>query len=109
MGPDTTEFLQKFNIQYGIFGVGGLNEKGQLLDFTPEEASISQSIMKNSEERILIADHSKMNRYAPVITSILSDIDMLIMDAIAEPIRELCQQFEIETFEVGPTPGQATC
>jgi len=104
MGPDTTEFLQKFNIQYGIFGVGGLNTKGQLLDFSPEEASISQSIIKNSEERILIADCSKLNRYAPVVTSLLSEIDVLIMDVITEPLRKLCHQFEIETFEVGPTP-----
>ena len=103
MGPDTAEFLQKFNIQYGIFGVGGLNEKGQLLDFSLEEASISQSIIKNSEERILIADHSKMNRYAPVITSHFDEIDMLIMDTIAKPIQTLCHQLDIETFEVGPT------
>ena len=109
MGPDTTQFLQKFNIQYGIFGVGGLNPKGQLLDFSPEEASITQSIIKNSEERILIADHSKMNRYAPVITSMLSDIDMLIMDVISEPIRERCHELEIEMFEVGPVSEFASC
>ena len=109
MGPDTIEFLQKFNIQYGIFGVGGLNQKGQLLDFSLEEASISQSIIKNSEQRILVADHSKMNRYAPVITSSFSEIDMLVMDVISPPIHSLCSQAEIELFEVGPIPTGNSC
>jgi len=89
MGFDTTEFMGKFNIQYGVFGVGGMTQKGQLLDFTPEESNI--------------------DRYAPVITGELADIDFLVMDYISEPIRQLCQERDIEVFEVGPTPEQIAC
>lgn len=103
MGPETTTFLNQFNIQYGIFGVGGLDQKGQLLDFSPEESSVSRTIMKNSETRILIADHSKIDRYAPVISGTLGDIDILIMDFISEPIKQSCKTFETETIEVGST------
>lgn len=104
MGPETTAFMSKFNIQYGIFGVGGLNQKGQLLDFSPEESSVSRTIIENSEERILIADHSKLTRYAPVITGALKDVDMLITDAISASIRKICHELQIELFEVGPVP-----
>ncbi len=103
MGPDTTVFLSKFNIQYGIFGVGGLNQKGQLLDFSSEESSVSRTIMENSETRILVADHTKIDRYAPVITGSLADIDILVMDVISDSIKQSCMAFETETIEAGST------
>ena len=109
MGIETTGFLKKFNIQYGVFGVGGLNKKGQLLDYSPEESSVSRTIIENSEARILVADHSKFDRFAPVITGELTDIDFLVMDFISDPIRQLCLQLEIEMLEAGPAPKSASC
>ncbi|MFT5225368.1 MAG: DeoR family glycerol-3-phosphate regulon repressor [Polaribacter sp.] len=109
MGPETNAFLNKFNIQYGVFGVGGLSQKGQLLDFSPEESSVSQTIMENSETRILVADHSKVNRYAPVVTGTLSDIDILVMDFVSEPFRQSCNAFETEIIEVRSTLELLSC
>jgi DeoR family glycerol-3-phosphate regulon repressor len=109
MGFETIEFMGKFNIQYGVFGVGGMNERGQLLDFSPEEANISRIIIENSEASVLVVDHTKLDRYAPVITGELADIDFLVMDFISEPIRILCQEREIEVFEVGPEPDLIAC
>jgi DeoR family glycerol-3-phosphate regulon repressor len=109
MGSDTTDFMAKFNIQYGVFGVGGLNQKGQLLDFSPEESHISRTIIDNSATRILVVDHTKFERYAPVISGVLNDIDYLIMDIISEPIYELCKDLDIEVFEVGPNAGGEAC
>jgi len=100
MGPEATAFLSKFNIQYGVFGVGGLNQKGQLLDFSPEESHVSRTIIENSETRILIADQSKIDRYAPVVTGSLGDIDILVMDSISDSIKQSCVAFETETIEV---------
>jgi len=109
MGPETTEFLNKFNIQYGVFGIGGLNQKGQLLDFSPEESSVSRTIMKNSETCILVADHTKIDRYAPVVTGTLGDIDILVMDFMSESIKQSCLAFETETIEVGSTREFLSC
>ncbi len=109
MGIDTAEFMSKFNLQYGVFGVGGMNQKGQLLDFSPEESGISQTIIKNCEARVLVVDHTKLDRYAPVITSGLEDIDFLVMDYISEPIKQLCSRWEIEMFEVGPKAEAIAC
>ena len=109
MGFETTEFMRKFNIQYGVFGVGGFNQKGQLLDFSPEESQISRTIIENSEARVLVVDHTKLDRYAPVITGDLDDIDFLVMDQTSEPIRNLCREREIEVFEVGPAPELVAC
>ena len=109
MGSETTEFMAKFNIQYGVFGVGGMNLKGQLLDFSTEESNISRTIIENSEARVLVADHTKFDRYAPVITGELADVDFLVVDFISEPIRELCLALEIEVFEVGPETELLAC
>ncbi len=109
MGPDTTDFMSRFNIQYGVFGVGGLSQKGQLLDFSPEESRVSRTIIENSELRVLVADHSKLDRYAPVITGRLNDVDFLVMDYIPVSIKKHCVKQEIEMFEVGPVPESVAC
>ena len=109
MGPETTAFLKQFNIQYGVFGIGGLNQKGQLLDFSAEEASVSRTIMENSETCILIADQTKIDRYAPVVTGSLADIDILVMDSISDSIKQSCVAFETETIEVGATSEYLSC
>jgi len=101
MGQETIEFLRKFNIQYGVFGAGGLNRKGQILDFSTEERNVSRIIIDHSETRVLVADRSKLDRYAPVITGVLADIDFLVMDEIDPSIQKLCTDQGIETFEVG--------
>jgi DeoR family glycerol-3-phosphate regulon repressor len=80
-----------------------------LLDFSPEESSITRSIIENSETRILVADHSKINRYAPVVTGTLSDIDILIMDSLSEPYKQACKDFESEIIEVGSSPESVSC
>ena len=101
MGFETLEFMSNYNIQYGVFGVGGINKNGQLLDFSSEESNITRTIIKHSETQILVADNTKMNRYAPVITGELKDINFLIMDVISKPVVKLCEKFDIEMFEVG--------
>ena len=35
--------------------------------------------INNSEARILVADHTRLDLYAPVITGELADIDFLVM------------------------------
>jgi len=109
MGLETLDFMSNYNIQYGVFGVGGLNEKGQLLDFSTEESNITRTIIKHSETQILVADYTKHNRYAPVITGELKDIDFLVMDVIINPIREICEKFDVEMFEVGPELERTKC
>jgi len=39
--------------------------------------------IENSETRIFFADHSKLYRFAPVITGELTDVDFLEMDYIS--------------------------
>jgi DeoR/GlpR family transcriptional regulator of sugar metabolism len=51
--------------------------------------------MQNSETRILVADHTKSGRYAPVVTGTLGDVDILVMNFISESIKQFCATFEV--------------
>ncbi len=76
------------------------------VSFTVPEKMLT---IENSEARILVADHSKLDRFAPVITGDLTDVDFLKMDFISDPIRQLCLQLKIEMFEAVPAPESASC
>ncbi|WPC72506.1 DeoR/GlpR family DNA-binding transcription regulator [Vibrio porteresiae] len=96
VGEITTDFYRQFNIKIGVFGVGGLNAKGELLDFTPEEAALNRAIISQSEQCWLVADHTKYGRYAPVVSATLNDIDRLFVDKPTVALKKLCQAKGVE-------------
>jgi DeoR family glycerol-3-phosphate regulon repressor len=98
-GESTTDFYRRFNIKIGIFGVGGLSSNGNLLDFTPEEADLNQAIIEQSHQCWLVADRSKLERYAPIVSGTLTSIDKLFVDGDDLKIKKLCQQFNVEYID----------
>lgn len=96
VGEDATHFFRKFQVNYGICGVGGISSTGDLLDFSPEEAHLSQAILENCEQRILVADHHKFQRSAPVKSSHLKNIDVLFTDQISNELQQLCQELDVK-------------
>ncbi|MCW8332501.1 DeoR/GlpR family DNA-binding transcription regulator [Vibrio paucivorans] len=96
VGESTTQFYRQFNIKIGIFGVGGLGEHGQLLDFTPDEANLNRAIIQQSQQCWLVADTTKLGRYAPVVSGQLSEIKRLFVDEPNSAINQLCQVHDTE-------------
>jgi len=96
VGETTTRFYRQFNIKIGIFGVGGFNERGQLLDFTPEEANLTRAIIEQSQECWLVADKTKFGRYAPVVSGELSEIHKLFADEETKEFSTLCLTHKVE-------------
>ena len=66
IGGEAIGFFNRFSVDIGIYGVGGVDESGTLLDFTPEEVSMRQSLVQNCRQRFLVLDHSKFGRRATV-------------------------------------------
>lgn len=99
MGEDATAYLRRFQVNFGIFGIGGLSAEGALLDFSPEESHISQAILENCEQRFLVADASKYLRSAPVKTGHVKDIDRLFVDQLPSAFKTLCTQLDIDVVE----------
>lgn len=82
VGHETVRFFNDFHVDFGVIGSGGLDPVNGLLDFDVREAQISQAILANARHRILIADHSKWERKAPVKVAPFSDVDLFITDSV---------------------------
>ncbi len=98
IGEVSTAFYRRFNIQYGIFGVGGISQHGRLLDFYAEEAHLNRAIIEHSQYCWLVADQHKYGRYAPVVSGQLSEIDRLFTDAVSTDLARLCHQYQVDVF-----------
>jgi DeoR family transcriptional regulator, glycerol-3-phosphate regulon repressor len=85
IGPATTDFIRQFRLDFGIIGVSGIDDDGALLDFDYQETRNAEAIIANSNETILVADHSKFGRRAMTKFGHLSDINWLFTDEEPAP------------------------
>ncbi len=63
---EASGFFDRFSVDIGIYGVGGVDEDGTLLDFSQDEVTLRQSLARNCRQRFLVLDHSKFGRGATV-------------------------------------------
>src|SRR5690606_40443207 len=61
------------------------SDLGALLDFDYREVRVSQTIIANSRQVFLVADHSKFGRNAMVRLGSLKDLDAFVTDAPPPP------------------------
>ena len=80
VGEATTDFVNQFQMDFGIIGISGIHSDGTLLDFDYREVRIAQAIINNSEQVLLAADHSKFGRNAMVRLGNISQADHLFTD-----------------------------
>jgi DeoR family glycerol-3-phosphate regulon repressor len=80
LGPDAEKLFRSFRADFGIFGVGGIDHDGTLLDFSSEEVAARAAIQQNCRHTILVADHSKIGRAAPAKGGEISSIDTIVLD-----------------------------
>lgn len=59
-------FFERFSVDIGIYGVGGVSDDGQLLDFNDDEVVMRRAIAGHCRRRFLVLDHSKFGRSATV-------------------------------------------
>src|SRR3546814_2401178 len=82
-GEATREFLEKFRVGYGIFGIGGVSADGDLLEFAFRDIGVSATAMKISRKRLIALDHSKFASEAMVRVAHLRDVAMVLTDPAA--------------------------
>jgi DeoR family glycerol-3-phosphate regulon repressor len=80
LGTVTQDFFASYKVDYGIFGVGGVDEDGTLLDFTEEEVAARQAILANCRNSLLVLDQSKFGRVAHVRGGHLSHVSHVVCD-----------------------------
>lgn len=86
-------FFGRFNADIGIFGAAGVADDGTLLDFSPDEVHMRQSLAQHCRQRFLVLDHSKFGRNATVRGGHITEAHAVFTDrpapaAIASQLRD---------------------
>lgn len=80
VGSAAVAFFSAFKTDYAVFGVGGIDRDGSLLDFHPDEVAARQAMAANSRCTVLVADASKFGRNAVARGGRLGDMDHLFTE-----------------------------
>ena len=86
VGEAAASFFAGFKVDFGIFGVGGIDEDGTLLDFQLAEVQARQAMRENCRTELLVADVSKFGRNATARGGRLEEVQCLFTDRpVPEP------------------------
>ena len=96
VGETAIDFISQFKVDYAVIGVSAIDADGSLLDFDYREVRAAQAIIENARTVILVADHTKFSRTAPVRIGHLREIDIFVTDLPPNPaILEICTANEV--------------
>jgi DeoR family glycerol-3-phosphate regulon repressor len=80
-GEATIDFIKQFKVDIGIIGVSAIEPDGTLRDFDYREVKVAQTIIEQSRQVWMVADHTKFEREALVRLGHISQVDVLFTDA----------------------------
>ena len=80
IGEASADFLQRFKVTYGIFGIGTIDSDGELLDYDYRDVQVSRTAIANSRKRFIVMDKSKFDGDAMIKVGHLSQVDALFTD-----------------------------
>lgn len=87
LGQQVEQFFSAYKVDFGLFGVGGVDADGSLLDFTEDEIRARETISQNCRTKVVVLDHTKFGRAAYVRGGHISDPDLVFCDG--EPPEEI--------------------
>ncbi len=105
-GPETLEFVKKFEVQSAIFSAAALHPTKGFLIHHLCEAEFARAITKQCERTYIAADSRKFGRKAPLRLCELSQIDELVTDKMPpDDLAKLLTDNEIDiTVADGKSP-----
>ena len=80
VGEAAVDFIRQFKVDIALIGISAIEPDGSLRDFDYREVKVAQTIIEQSREVWLAADHSKFNRPAMVELGRLDQVDSLFTD-----------------------------
>lgn len=101
VGEATCEFIDQFQMDFGIIGISGIDESGALLDYDYREVRVSQSIIRNSRQVFLAADQTKFGRNAMIRLGNISQAHHFFTDFDpSENIKSLLESHDVKLHKV---------
>jgi DeoR family glycerol-3-phosphate regulon repressor len=102
VGEATVDFMRQFKVDIGLIGISGIEADGTLRDFDYREVKVARTIIEQSREVWVAADHSKFNRPAMVELARLDEIDVVFTDEPPPPpFDELMAQSNVQCVVAG--------
>jgi DeoR family glycerol-3-phosphate regulon repressor len=98
LGRDATQMLSNYFADFAIIGAGAISPRGTLMDFSREEAELHNLMLHSAQTVIVVADHQKFGRYAPVQVQRLDRAHYLVTDR--EPDTEMAEVLSPLSVEV---------
>lgn len=103
VGPSASDLIRQFKVDYAVIGASAIEDDGTLLDFDYREVQVSQAILQNARQAILVADSSKLKRSAPVRIAHISQVQTWITDGLGtSPVRDVCRDRAVHVIEAAP-------
>ena len=81
---EASRLFAKYRADFAIYGVGGIDLDGSLLDFQEEEVRAREQMCENARYSIVIADRSKFGRRAAAVGGRLADADLVVIDEMPD-------------------------
>ncbi len=102
VGDIAVDFVNQFHVDFAIVSCAAISPDGVMLDHDYREVRVSKAILQNAQQKILVADHAKFTRHAPVRIESIKDMDRFITDTM--PNSEICDLCERgnTTIEIAP-------
>lgn len=106
IGADAVDLFARYRVDFGITGVGGIDEQGNFFDFSAEEVAVRQSILDNCRKRIVVADLTKFGRAAPVRGGSLTSVDILVTE-LPPPmtVQDAARAAGVQLIHLQPRPS----
>ena len=99
-GEAAAEFVERFHLDYSILGVVAITTEGDVLDFSIDEARLTQAVLGCGRRAFVVADHSKFGRPAMAKVAHLSQVDTLFTDSLpAGPWSDLREMVRIQVAD----------
>lgn len=81
IGEGASGVFSRYRADVGIYGVGGIDADGALLDFHEAEVAAREAIRLNSRHSILVVDRTKFGRHAPIVGGSIDQVDRIVTEA----------------------------
>lgn len=83
-GGDAQQQLAKYKADYAILSLDGVSAKGGITTYHADEAIITQMMVEQAKELIVVADHSKMGHEGFSLICDFKSVDILVTDKQAD-------------------------
>ena len=92
LGRDTTTMLENYFADITFIGTSAFSSARGLTEYTREAAELTSLMLAQARTRVLLADHTKFERDAPVRVKQINHLDTVISDD--RPGKAICKALE---------------